>query len=428
MLLAAVALTLGAPVEAQRAHPDSEPRQESAVRVFVDCEGFACDYDYLRTEITFVTYVRDRQDAQVDILITTQQTGGNGSAFTVRFIGRREFEGTDDLLRWVASPVASADEIRRELAEILKRGLVRYANHTALADQLRISYVAPAAAPAAPPARRDRWNDWVFSTTISGSADGEKATKMASINASLSADRTTESWKINTSLQGGYSESRFDAGDAGTFTSSQRNYAFNVLVVRSIGGHWAAGARGTASSSTFLNQSLTVRLGPAVEYNVFPYAEATRRQFTLQYSVGLTTLDYVEETIFDKTFERLMDERLLASLQIKQPWGSIATSFEGSHFLNDFGKRRGIGVTNVDVRLFRGLSLVVLGGFELVRDQLFLPKRNASTEEILLGQRELATSFHYFSSIGISYTFGSRFANVVNSRFAGSSAGTNIMQ
>jgi hypothetical protein len=142
----------------------------------------------------------------------------------------------------------------------------------------------------------------------------------------------------------------------------------------------------------------------------------------------VTSLDYMEETIFGKMSQRLMDERLLASLQMRQPWGSIGLSAEGSHYLNDFSKRRGIGVANIDVRLFRGLSLVLLGGLELVRDQLFLPKGNASTEELLLQQREQATSFHYFSSIGISFTFGSSFAGVVNSRFAGSSAGTNIIQ
>ena len=40
-------------------------------------------------------------------------------------------------------------------------------------------------------------------------------------------------------------------------------------------------------------------------------------------------------------------------------------------------------------------------------------------EEILLRQRELATSFQYFVSLGVSYTFGSIFSNVVNPRFGG---------
>lgn len=427
ILLAAAMLTVGAAAHAQSAHAP-EPLQEEPVRVFIDCQGFSCDDDFLRAEITFATHVRDRRDAQVDVLITAQPTGAQGTELTARFIGQREFQGMNDELRYVAAATASDDETRRGLARLLERGLIRYVSHTALAERIQISYVAPAESAAPAPMPRDRWNHWTFSTTLSGAADGEKSTKLASINASLSADRTTEQWKINTSIQGGYSESKFDAGDAGTFTAVQRNYALNALVVRSIGGHWAGGARATLTSSTFLNQRRTLRLGPAVEYNVYPYTESTRRQFTIQYSVGVTSLDYIEETIFGKTFERLMDERVLASLQLRQPWGSVGASFEGSHFLNDFGKRRGVGLTNVAVRLLPGVSLVVFGGFELVRDQLFLPRRDASTTEILLQRREQATSFRYFSSIGISYTFGSPFAGVVNSRFDGSSAGTNIVQ
>ncbi|HEX6533398.1 MAG TPA: hypothetical protein VF041_02305 [Gemmatimonadaceae bacterium] len=426
-LLAAATLVFGAAAHAQRARPP-EQLPDEALRVFVDCQDVSCDEDFLRTEIAFATFVRDRGDAHVDVLVTSQPTSGHGTELTVRFIGQKEFQGVDDELRYVAAATASDDETRRGLARLLERGLIRYANHTALAERIQISYATPAesAAPAPPP--RDRWNHWTFSTMLSGAANGEKATKLLSINASLSADRTTEQWKINSSIQGGYSESRFDAGDAGTFTAVQRNYALNALVVRSIGGHWAAGGRATLTSSTFLNQRRTLRLGPAVEYNVYPYTESTRRQLTVQYTIGVTALDYIEETIFGKTSERLMDERVLASLQLRQPWGSVGASFEGSHFLNDFGKRRGVGITNVAVRVLPGVSLVLFGGFELVRDQLFLPRRDASTSEILLQRRELATSFRYFSSIGISYTFGSPFAGVVNSRFAGSSAGTNILQ
>jgi hypothetical protein len=427
ILVAAVALARSAPARAQDDRPARERDRAEALRVFVDCRGVACDEDYLRTKIDVVTYVRDRHDAQVTVLITMEETGSLGAEYTARFIGREEFAGEDDTLRIVLPPAQTQDELRIALADLLKRGLVRYMNHTRLGDRIRVSYAAPAATPASPP-QRDPWNHWVFSTTINGSATGEQSTSQVSLNASLSADRTSEDWKINTSIQGGYSKGRIDAGAAGEFTTLQHSYAFDALVVRSVGGHWSLGARTTLTSSTFLNQSLTTRVGPAVEYNVFRYADATRRQLTVQYSVGVTALDYIEETIFGRMSQRLVDERVLATLALKQPWGSISTSLEGSHFLNDLGKRRGIGFTSMDVRLFRGLSLLVFGGFELVRDQLFLPRRDASTEELLLQQREQATSFRYFSSIGISYTFGSRFADVVNSRFAGSSAGTNIIQ
>jgi len=429
ILLAVVTLMLSVPARAQRARaPAPERGHGEMLRIFVDCRGVSCDYDYLRTEVSFVSYVRDRQDAQVDILITMQETGGSGSEFTAQFIGREEFEGEDDTLSFAAPAMSSQDQIRSGLAQLLRRGLVRFVNHTPLGDRIQVSYITPPASPATGSGERDRWNRWTFSTAVSGSAVGERSTSQANINVSLSADRVTDAWKINTSIQTGYSRSRVDAGAAGSFTTLQRDYAVNALAVRSIGAHWATGARATVTSSTFLNQALTTRVGPAAEYNLFPYSEATHRQLTIQYSVGVTALDYIEKTIFGKMSEKLVDERILATFQVRQPWGSISASLEGSHFLNDLGKRRGIGVANIDVRLFRGLALVIFGGFELVRDQLFLPQRDASAEELLLRQREQATSFRYFSTIGVSYTFGSRFANVVNSRFDGSSAGTNIIQ
>ena len=53
------------------------------------------------------------------------------------------------------------------------------------------------------------------------------------------------------------------------------------------------------------------------------------------------------------------------------------------------------------------------------RDQIYLPRGAASTEEILLRQRQLLTGYQYFFEFGFSYTFGSIFNNIVNPRFGG---------
>jgi len=44
---------------------------------------------------------------------------------------------------------------------------------------------------------------------------------------------------------------------------------------------------------------------------------------------------------------------------------------------------------------------------------------SATEEEILLEQRQLATQYDYFLSLGLRYTFGSIYSNVVNPRFGG---------
>ncbi len=53
----------------------------------------------------------------------------------------------------------------------------------------------------------------------------------------------------------------------------------------------------------------------------------------------------------------------------------------------------------------------------MISDKLSLPMKDATEEEILLDIRQLATQYDYFASIGLRYTFGSIYSNVVNSRF-----------
>ena len=178
------------------------------------------------------------------------------------------------------------------------------------------------------------------------------------------------------------------------------------------------------SSSTFLNQRLFVRAAPAVEYNIFPYSESTRRQLTFQYAVGLNSYSYEDTTIFNKLSEVHADQTLTASLALKQPWGSVSTSLEVAALLDDFSKRRAVLFNFLDLRLFKGFSINTFASVSLVRDQLYLAKGESSDEDILVRRRQLASSFTYFGGIGLSYTFGSIFNNVVNPRFEGASGGT----
>jgi hypothetical protein len=71
--------------------PASAPRT-TPIRIFLDC-GFFCDEDFLKREITFVDYMRDRRDADVHVLVTTQETGGGGTEYTLKFIGLGSFAG-----------------------------------------------------------------------------------------------------------------------------------------------------------------------------------------------------------------------------------------------------------------------------------------------------------------------------------------------
>ena len=97
--------------------------------------------------------------------------------------------------------------------------------------------------------------------------------------------------------------------------------------------------------------------------------------------------------------------------------------FDFSQYLHDLSKYQFGLFGNVDLRLFKGFSLDLGGNYARVRDQLSLPKGGATDQEILVRQRELATGYRYFATVGISYSFGSIFNNVVNPRFGSSGGG-----
>jgi len=71
----------------------------------------------------------------------------------------------------------------------------------------------------------------------------------------------------------------------------------------------------------------------------------------------------------------------------------------------------------VGLRLARGFSIEAELSASRVRDQISLPARGATPEEVLLRLRQLRSGYEYNSSISLTYTFGSIFSSLVNPRF-----------
>src|SRR5437667_6988611 len=397
--------------------------QDSAVRVFLDCPDTFCDFDYYRTEITFVNWVRDRQYAQVHVLITTQSTGG-GQEYTLSFIGLERFAGAVDTLRWTSRSSDTRDDIRSGLARIMRLGLIRFVSRTPVGRLLEISYSAPAQAAAKV---RDPWNYWVFRAELNGNFNGEKTFKFQGWFGTLSADRITEKWKTRLSVTQNYNQSDFtyptvdSLGDTVevTVTNIRRGYDANSMIVRSLGAHWSFGGRANVSSSTYFNERIVVGFAPAIEYDVVPYSQSTRKLLTFRYQVGPISYRYRDTTIFNRLHEIRFSQSLNASLSVKQPWGSAGVALEGSNYLHDFRKNRLTVFGNGEFRIYKGLAFRVFGDLALIHDQLFLSKKGATEQEVLLRRRQLATSYRYFGFFTLSYTFGSKFANIVNPRFGG---------
>lgn len=404
-----------APAFAQSQQDTVDALQKSALRIFIDCAY--CDLDYIRTEITFVNYVRDRKQAQVHVLFTQQYTGSGGTEYTLTLIGQLEFEGMGDTLKYVANKTDTQDMIRKGLVRVLKAGLVRYAMRTPLAEYFNIAYNRPTAQAKV----TDRWDYWVFSINLNSWLNGESQYKSTSLSGGVTASRVTEDWKFRFSLNGSYNDSKYEfAIDESTVVRSisvRRSQNFNGFVARSIDDHWSAGLFGSAYSSTYSNIDVSGSVQPAIEYNVFPYSESTRRQLRISYKIGASGNRYIDTTIYYKKSEVLYNHTLSVTLTLNQPWGSWSTSVYGSQYLHDLKKNNFSISGSISLRIFEGLSLSLYGGYSAVHDQLSLPKRTLTAEEVYQQRRQLETSYSYWGSVGLSYTFGSIFNNIVNPRF-----------
>lgn len=387
-----------------------EELKNAAPKVFIDCRR--CDRDYIRTEITFVNYVRDRQDADVHVLITTQRTGSGGQEYSMEFIGLRDYSHIRHTLRYVSNRTDVRDEVRKGYVEVLKKGLFPFVMFSPIADHISILFKEELE----PTAVEDKWNFWIFNVGLRGGLSGEESTSERSVRANFSANRVTPEMKLRLRLEGEFEEDRFDInGDSIISTSSDKEAG--GYYVKSLGDHWSAGGWIELESSTYSNYDLNFNLAPAIEYNFFPYYESTRRRLRILYRLNYYYNNYIEETIYDKSSESLWGHSLDVTLEVKQPWGNASFSVDGSHYFRDVSKNRVSLWGHMSIRLVRGLNLDVFGSYSRIHDQLNLPKGDASLDEILLRRRELATDYDYRISIGLSYTFGSVFSNVVNPRF-----------
>lgn len=386
----------------------------STLRVFVD--HCPCRMDYVRTEIPFVDYVRDRTEAEVHVLFTDHQTGGGGRSYMIEFIGRQRFAGRLDTMQLATPRDATDDEMRTTLVRYLKLGLIPFLNETSAVKGLDVRYTAPETGLSSTTPQRDPWNYWVFRTDVNGSGASEAASRKFSSNASFTADRTTADWHIRFYGRSDYTERHYSFSDGSKLTSYTNGYDASAFVVKSKGPHWSMGGTASLRSSTTENQRHAARLAPALEYSLFPYSEFQRRQLTATYTLGVTDVSYYAVTTYDKKRETLFDHSLEVSYDLTQPWGDFNLSVSGSQYLHDLSKYSVTTSMDGNFRLFRGLSLNVSADASRVNNQLYLPRGEATDEEVLLDLRQLRTSYRLSGRIGLSYTFGSIFNNIVNPR------------
>lgn len=390
-----------------------------ALFVFLDCPLTPnCDFDHFRREITWVNWVRDRQDSDIHLLITAQRTGGGGWAYTLDYLGLGDFVGQDRRLTYTSDPDDTDAEVREMLTQTIALGLVRFVDASPLAPRLRVVYQQPEVA-VVQREEDDPWNLWVFNLGVDGGLWGESKQSRYNISVSARADRVSEALKVNFRMSGYYRREEYEFEDAPTYVNTTERYSASLNVVWSLSDHWSAGGGASADRSTFLNRDLGVFIGPAIEYNIFPYDESTRRSITLMYTAEMAAFDYELVTVEGKTEEILPRHSLSVSAAVQQPWGRIHGSVGATQYLHDLKVHRIDTFAWVEYRVFRGFNVRLMTSFARIKDQFFLSAEGLTDEEILTRRRQRETGFRFNVSLGLTYRFGSKFANIVNPRMGG---------
>ncbi|MCF8240681.1 MAG: hypothetical protein K9J16_04780 [Melioribacteraceae bacterium] len=384
------------------------------IKLFIDCDH--CDMTYFREEITFVNHVRDRKDADVHLLILDEDTG-SGTQFILNFIGIGQFANINDTLYVTISEIDTDDDERKKIVQKIKLGLIQFISNSPLADHIELVFNGNNEDQQTQAiAQSDEWDNWVFQVELDSYFDGEESQSFYNLSSSFSANRVTDDWKLQAAFRNSYNESNFEYNDTNIKNISRRRNLF-LTAIHSISNHWSLAYWFYNWTSTYSNEKMIFSTGPGIEYSFFPYTESSSRALKLQYRIFLRHNDYFEETIFFKTKELYVKQEVELILEYNQPWGSIDVALEYQNSFSDFEHNRLQAFADFEIKLVKGLAVNFDVGISRIHDQISLAKGNASIDEVLLQRRELETEFEYWGSFGFSYTFGSIYNNIVNTRF-----------
>ena len=381
--------------------------QEKKLKAYIDCR---CDENYLKQETSFLEYVRDQDLADIEIFVRDVRNPTGSRSFEIKIDGNNDYKEISSSAVAVGYANDTSSTLRDKLLNKIKLALVPFLDKGNYNLKVDIDSNFEDLS-----TNDDKWKNWVFELSGSYNNDKEESRQTNRYEIEFEIDKLTEDWRIGMELRRNESNRKFFSDDD-VYISNRKTTSFNGRAVRSISDHFSAGAFFGLYQNTYENVDLNRYIAPAIEYSFYPYYEFVRREMVINYRIGYGYRNYIEETIYNKMEENVYLHQLAFETRFRQPWGEIYTNLRGKAFLHDPSKNSLRLDSWFSIRVFEGLSVKFGGEIELIRDQLSLPKGNASIEDLLLQQQEIATDFRSEFRIAIGYTFGSAFNNYLNSR------------
>lgn len=391
----------------------------NTISVYLDCRN--CSSFFIRSEINFISFVRDQADADIHLIITSEGTGSGGQQYNLEYIGLKKLSEISNSILYTSYNSDTQDEERNGLVKHIKLGLVPYLIETNSLSGFDLNYSGNSNITELSE-QNDKWNNWIFEIGGNSFFSGEESQNRLNLNGRLRIRRTTDNWKVRLNGNLRYNIRRIKSIDDSTGVESTESFIianenFSGLVARSLSDHWSVGSYFSLGSNSTRNTTFTAGASPTIEYSFYPYNEYARREVTLRYGMSPSFTNYSERTIFQKDDEFLVRQQLNLNMNYVKPWGEIEGSILALNYLNDFSKNRLEFDFEIDFRVFRGFEIFFSGYYAFINDQLFISANGETDKEALANTRQLETSFEYGGSIGFEITFGSIYDNVVNTRF-----------
>lgn len=381
--------------------------QNSKIKAYIDCR---CDETYLKQETSFLEYVRDQDLADIEIFIRDERNPTGSRSFEIKIDGNNEYEEISSSSIAVGYANDTSSTLRDKLLNKLKLALVPFLD---LANYNLNINVDPSFKDLT--VFDDKWKNWVFELSGSYNNDKEESRQTNRYEIEFEIDKLTEDWRIGAEIRRNETNRKFFSND-NTYKSNRKTTSLNGRVVRSITDHFSAGLFFGVFQNTYENIDLNRYIAPAIEYSFYPYKDVLSKEITLAYRIGTGKRNYIEKTIYGYEKQKLSSQTLSLNIRFRQKWGNISSYLNATQFLNDGTKKRFSLRSNLDIRIYEGLAVRFSGNINLIREQYSLAAGNTSIEDLLLQQREIATDYRTNFSIGLSYTFGSIYNSIINTR------------
>jgi hypothetical protein len=381
--------------------------QNNKLKAYLDCR---CDQNYLKQQTSFLEHVRDQNLADIEIFILDVRNPTGTRTFEIKVDGNNEYQeiSSSTFVSGYANDTSST--LRDKLLNKLKLALIPFLDKASYNIKVDVDSNFDDLT-----VNDDKWKNWVFELSGSYNDDKEESRKTNRYELEFEIDKLTPEWRIGMEIKRNESNGKFFSNDK-VYTSNRKTTSISGRVVRSISDHFSAGIFSSAYQNTYENIDFNRYIAPAIEYSFYPYKDVLSKEITLAYRIGIGKRNYIEKTIYGYEKQKLSSQTLSLNIRFRQKWGNISSYLNATQFLNDGTKKRFSLRSDLDLRVFEGLAVRFSGNVNLIREQYSLAAVSTSIEELLLQQRQIATDYRTNFSVGLSYTFGSIYNSVINTR------------